>query len=421
MKKWLACLAHDAEPDIDECVSVLGRHIAWLHELKSTPQDPEWHAEGNVHIHTGMVLDAVYTLLKTEALHIQGEQRMALILGALLHDIAKPVQTKQAEINGVVRVVSPKHEELGRSYLAFKLMALPLPFSVVWAVLGLVGEHHMPKRLAVKNADRGEYLALSRRVDTELLYWLEVADMKGRVCPDLPLQLQHLDEFRLFAQEYGVWGKAYQPTAIHVLLGNESDKASRYVAAQALSDMQANTIVQEEEALARSFSHKDHYAHLVILCGPSGSGKSTFVSEHFSHYELISLDALRGEINGDQSSQECVGKVLHLAKDKLKACLRSKQHVVWDATNLRRDFRKIIADFGRDYHALVTMVVFLHSEKMLYRSNANRARRVPDEVLKKQLSSYQFPLVDEAHEYIVVGEKGAVLKSLSGNQSHSLL
>ncbi|MFT4531888.1 MAG: hypothetical protein ACI81F_002714, partial [Thalassolituus oleivorans] len=103
---WLDALKYSATPTIDECVSVLRTVIPYLDLLKSTEQDPQWHAEGDVHIHTGMVLDELYTLLQREASHIEGERRQALILGALLHDIAKPVCTRRREIMEIERVVS---------------------------------------------------------------------------------------------------------------------------------------------------------------------------------------------------------------------------------------------------------------------------------------------------------------------------
>jgi len=124
IEDWLKSLSVSATPDIDECVEVLGKNVEWLWQFKTTEQDPEWHAEGDVHIHTGMVLDELYLLLEKEAKHIQGWRRQALILGVLFHDIAKPVRTKRAEIQGIERVIAPQHEEYGRSYLAFKLILL---------------------------------------------------------------------------------------------------------------------------------------------------------------------------------------------------------------------------------------------------------------------------------------------------------
>ena len=111
-KQWLASLAQTATPTMQEALQYLGSELAWLHELAATPQDPEWHAEGNVLIHNDMLLSELYQLLQTQATHIQGDRRQALILGAMLHDIAKPKQTRVAEVQGIERIISPQHEAM---------------------------------------------------------------------------------------------------------------------------------------------------------------------------------------------------------------------------------------------------------------------------------------------------------------------
>lgn len=409
---WLNELASKAEPDVNECIEYLGENFEWLYELKNTPQDPEWHAEGNVHVHTDMVLAELYNLLDNEASHFNGKQRQALILGALFHDIAKPMRTKEVEINDVLRVASPQHESVGRSYLAFKLMELELEFDVVWNVLGLVGEHHMPKLLTVRNKAKGDYLALSRRANLELLYWLETADMKGRTCPDLPLQLQHLAEFKMFAEEYEVWNKPHSLELDFIsLVESESDSVASYIKAHAVSELERGVISLPIEAVARTYEYKQNYSNLIVICGPSGSGKTTWIGNHCADHVLISLDDIREEINGDRRNQKNKGKVIHLARDRLKQALRDKQDIVWDATNLRSDFRKIICDLGRDYHALVTIVLFMLPESITYQNNRNREYAVPEDVLLKQFEDFQFPLVDEAHYFQIVGEKGELLYS----------
>ncbi len=107
VKHWLQQLSHSATPDIDECVQQLGATIPWLNDLKKTSQDPTWHAEGNVQIHTGMVLAELYKLLATEAVAIQGQQRQALILSAILHDVGKTRCTRKMVIRDQQRQGSP--------------------------------------------------------------------------------------------------------------------------------------------------------------------------------------------------------------------------------------------------------------------------------------------------------------------------
>ncbi len=410
MKAWLESLADNATPGIEESLSMLGGTIDWLNEMKKTPQDPEWHGEGDVCTHIGYVLDALYHLLQTDAHHITGWKRQTLILAAILHDVGKTVRTKEHEIKGVMRIVSPKHEAVGRSYLTFKLMALPLPFKVIWNLLGLVGEHHMPKRLVVRNLEKGEYLSLSRRADIELLYWLEVADMQGRICPDLPQQLGHLDEYRMFAEDYGIWEKPYEPhPELEPHLTSETEQSANYIYAHALRGMEQSLISMPVEAVAKSYEHKTDFSNLLVLCGPSGAGKSTWVAKNADDFAVVSLDTIREELNGRRSDQKNRGRILQQAKEQLKASLRQKQNVVWDATNLRIDFRKIICDLGRNYHALVTLVVFLAPEQAFISGNRNRQHSIPDTVLSKQFEQYEFPTPDEAHRTLYINEQGETL------------
>ena len=408
--QWLTSLAQTATPTMQEALQYLGSELAWLQELASTPQDPEWHAEGNVLIHTEMVLSELYHLLQTQAAHIQGERRQALILGAMLHDIAKPKQTRVAEVQGIQRIISPQHEAVGRSYLAFKMLAWGLSFQSYWTVLNLVGEHHLPKFLVAKDKPAAAYYRLARQADMELLYWLEVADMRGRICADTELQLLYLDEFRTVAQQYGVW---QQPLDLKALLAEHlrglPRQAQTYVYASALYQLEQGLIYQAQEALATTYAHRLQHAHLVMLCGVSGSGKSTWLQQHYPDYEVVSLDALREAFNGDRADQAQVGQIRQQTKEQLKTALRQKRGVVWDATNLRVDFRNVITELGRDYHALVTLVLFLLPETQIEAQNRARQHAVPASVLSKQFASFQFPSLAEAHHFIVVGDNGRVV------------
>ena len=405
--EWLDELRVNGTPGIDECVEVLGKDIEWLQALDKTEQDPEWHAEGSVYIHTGMVLTELYKLLSNEAQHIVDGKRQALILAALLHDIGKTVCTSRFELDGKERIGSPRHAQHGRSYLAFQLTKLELDYSIMLCVLNLVGEHHTPKRLVVRNAPKSDFYKLARQADTELLYWLEVADIRGRNCPDPTIQLQYLDEFRLFAEEYIVWGTALDvrpelTPSITELPANAQD----YIYAHALHQLESGKINLAVEAIGTTYEHRQNYANLVILCGPSGSGKTSWHTKHLPDYKLISLDDLRLQFNGDRESQKNRGQIIQYAKNLLREALRSKCDVIYDATNLRCDFRSITSQLGRDYHALVTLVIFLSPEKQLYSNNQKRDRCVANSVLQKQLSSYQFPLASEAHQCLFVDSDG---------------
>ena len=78
-----------------------------LEILKGVKQNPEYHAEGDVYIHTGLVCEQLCKLSEWSGLTRQ-EQEL-LFLAAAFHDIGKPVCTKFED----GRWTSPKHTIVG--------------------------------------------------------------------------------------------------------------------------------------------------------------------------------------------------------------------------------------------------------------------------------------------------------------------
>lgn len=407
---WLASLAADHTPDFAECLAILGPLLPLLYELQHTEQDPIWHGEGDVAIHTDCVLTELYQLLSSTARHITGTQRQILILSALLHDIAKPLTTRRKNIAGKERITASKHEEMGASYLATRLIRLPLTPPVIMGIMGLVGFHQIPKLLIVKDLNYSDYFQLALNADLELLYWLELADMKGRICPDKAQQLDLLEQYRLFAEEYGLWGIA-QPQNNH--LQRIQVKSSRteqcLLNGYAIKQLAQGDIHTAEEAIAKNYQACQHYSHLYIMCGISGSGKSSWITNNLPGFDIISLDDIREELNGKRECQKSRGQMLQLAKTRLKDALAKKRNVVWDATNIRKDFRNVLCSLGENYGALITFVAFQLPHSSLLANNRNRASSVPDEIIHQQISKLEWPWFTEAHRMLIIGDKGEEL------------
>lgn len=410
LESWLESLALNSTPDFQECVFYLGRYFPLLHEFENTEQDKIWHAEGNVAIHTDMVLSELYLLLNSAASHINGEKRRILILSALLHDIAKPLTTRRKEMSGIERVVASKHEEIGASYLAPKLMDLPLEHHSIMAIMGLVGFHQMPKLLVIKNRDFRDYFHLSLNADLALLYWLELADMRGRDCDDLDTQIDLLEQFRMFAKEYGLWG-IEDPTenCLKPVQVKPSVSEQLFVDGYAIKQLAHGQICTVEEAIAKNYEPCQQYSHLYVMCGISGSGKSTWIDQNLDDFDVISLDEIREEISGKRECQKHRGQVLQLAKRRLKDALANKRNVAWDATNIRKDFRDTICELGENYGALVTIVAFQLNENSLRSYNRNRRFNVGDEIISSQIARLEWPWFSEAHRTLIIGEKGQEL------------
>ena len=164
---------------------VLARELGVIHQLLpemeplyDCPQDPEWHPEGDVWVHTLMVID--------KARQLNGDLdrvRLATVmLGAVCHDLGKPATT--ALIDGRVR--SPNHEALGvepTTKILDRLNVHTLDnFDVRTQVLGLVTEHLRPSAFhkAKDTVTDGAFRRLALKVDLELLVRFARADCHGR-------------------------------------------------------------------------------------------------------------------------------------------------------------------------------------------------------------------------------------------------
>ncbi|PNQ54286.1 ATP-binding protein [Vibrio agarivorans] len=142
------------------------------------------------------------------------------------------------------------------------------------------------------------------------------------------------------------------------------------------------------------------------MCGLSGSGKTSWIANNLKGFEVISLDQIRAELNGKRECQKKRGQVLQLAKLRLKRALAAKRNVVWDATNIRKDFRSVLCDLGDNYNALVTIVAFQQKLSRIYENNNKRRHAISYEVLEAQQKKLEWPWRSEAHRMLVIGEKG---------------
>ena len=157
-----------------------------LWALHGCPQEPEFHPEGDVWVHTLMVLDEAARLGR----ELPGGDRLVLGLAALLHDVGKPSTTKCEH----GRISAHGHEHAGikpaRSWFARHCFGEPVEL----AVLDCVAKHMRPMQL-VREMDSGKMSpsqqvnALRRlirdlaQVEWSVFLTLCEADQRGRGLP----------------------------------------------------------------------------------------------------------------------------------------------------------------------------------------------------------------------------------------------
>ena len=407
--RWLKqAIKENRKINLEEAIKQVGSRYPLLLEFKNTPQDKEWHAEGDVHIHVNMVIDETYKLI--EAHDFTKEDQFVLLMAAIFHDIAKPLVTKEKEIRGKRRVVAPQHEEKGMSYLFYKFLEEDMTTTERQQILDLVGYHQKPKFLVIKNQNEWQYRLLTENTPGYLFYYHEVADMRGRTCDDLKPSLDMLEEFRMFCEEYDCFHKTgdIKTTIENDFLENfkSEDKGSlSYLVNKTYSDLINNQYDAPSVGYSKHFTNKDTHSKLFILCGLSASGKSTAVKEIKGLNDIdvvISLDELRKEHKINNTNRKKVdGRVLQEAKLLLKQALANHENIIWDSTNLRKDFRKIIADLGRQYNAETHLAFIVDSVNNCINKDKARNDSVGDLIIRKQEKEFQFPERSETDCYLM--------------------
>jgi tRNA nucleotidyltransferase (CCA-adding enzyme) len=160
-------------------------HFPELAALRGTPQEPEWHPEGDVFTHTQCCLDALVRLDGWRAAEPAG--RRLLSLAVLAHDFGKPATTARAERRGRLRWVSPGHEAAGGPLTGSFLRRIGSPLELAAPAAALVVHH-----LAHHHGCNGDFTdsqvrRLARRLapaTIDELALVMVADARGR--PPLP-------------------------------------------------------------------------------------------------------------------------------------------------------------------------------------------------------------------------------------------
>ena len=159
-------------------VGVVDRLFPELKALVGCAQEYEWHPEGDVWVHTLMVVDEARTRIDD----LDRGRALAVMLGALCHDLGKPPTT--AFIDGRIR--SMGHEEAGVPPATALLDRLNVHtidgFDVRATVLGIVAHHLKPgafKQSPTPVGD-GAFRRLAQKVDLELLARVAKSDCLGR-------------------------------------------------------------------------------------------------------------------------------------------------------------------------------------------------------------------------------------------------
>ncbi len=350
----------------------LENQFSWVADMQHVEQNKVYHAEGNVAVHTRMVLDGLQYI--DDYMSFTEQEREIIWAGALLHDVEKR-STSVDEGDG--NISANGHARRGE-YTARTILFrdIPAPFHIREQIASLVRFHGLPVWLLEKDCPEKKVLEVALRLDTRHLAVLAGADVCGRRYGDVKSLMDRVYMFKQFCIECNCWGqaKAFATPNARFRYFNTPDSYVDYV------------------------PFDDFKCEVTLMSGLPGMGKDYYIQSLNQDIPVISLDAIRRKNKISPTDKSGNGRVVQMAKEEARSYLRKRQDFVWNATNVTQQMRSQLIDLFVSYGAKVK-IVYVEKPYALWRNqNRNREYPLPEYVLDKLLSKLEIPQLTEAYE-----------------------
>ncbi|MBI5077083.1 CCA tRNA nucleotidyltransferase [Candidatus Falkowbacteria bacterium] len=153
LEEWKKLLLKSEKPSLGLAAAMTLGILREIHPelppLKETPQEPDWHPEGDAWIHTLMVIDEAAKIVRRE--NLNAEQSFVILVTALCHDLGKPKVTELRD----GKIISHKHEEAGEEPTIKFLETLGVDNLTRDKVVKLVVNHLAPALFFTDETVRG--------------------------------------------------------------------------------------------------------------------------------------------------------------------------------------------------------------------------------------------------------------------------
>jgi putative nucleotidyltransferase with HDIG domain len=355
------------------------QRLPWLQSLAACPQDPRYHAEGDVLTHTRMVCEALVALPTWREL--QSQDRSLLFAAALLHDAGKPACTVVDEAG---HMSAHGHARAGARfarrllYMEEPFLTQPAPFALREAIVGLVRHHGLPPYLLDHDDPQRAVITASQVTRCDWLALLAEADVRGRICNDRDELLDRVAMWAAYAQEQRC------PSAPYVFA----------------SDLARFVYFHKQHGHPEYLPYDASRCEVMLLAGLPGAGKDSYLQAHPAGLPVIALDVLRAEL--DAPARGAQGAVIATAQERARTYLRAGQGFVWNATNLTRQTRGRLIDLFVAYSARVRIVYLEVPFAILLQRNRTRRAPLPEAALARLARALEVPDGTEAHQVQII-------------------
>ena len=343
----------------------------WIQALRGCEQDPEWHAEGDVWVHTRMVLEALTELAVWRSLG--DEDREAVFMACLLHDVEKPSTTRREEDG---RITARGHSWRGAIRARRILWRMGVPFDLREQVCGLIEHHQIPLFLAGREDSEHTASGVSWVTRCDLLALVAEADVRGRQSADRSTLLENIELFSAYCEELGCLDRPRD-------FPSDSHRVEYFRSATRQPDSPAPL---------------SHPMEVTVMSGLPGAGKDYWIAHNLPGHPMVSPDEIRRELGISPAGNQ--GRVIQEAWERARGHLREQRDFVWNATNLSLRLRGEVTDLFRRYGARIRIVYVEASAEEWEERNRTRPDMIPRRAIERMLTRWQVPKATEAHEVL---------------------
>jgi putative nucleotidyltransferase with HDIG domain len=350
----------------------------WARAMAACQQDAQWHAEGDVWTHTKMVCAELERLPEWPAM--ERVEQLKLLFAGLFHDSGKPATTIVEPETGRTR--SPKHALIGTEIARRILRELGCDLTTREEIVSLVRYHGRPPYLLEKEKPEREVISLSWLTSNRLLYLFALADTRGRDSTNSARPEENLHLWKLVADEHDCFEQPYKFANNH----------ARFL------------FYREQLSSLHYTPHESYRCTVTLMSGLPGAGKDTWLARHCPKLPVVSLDAVRSELDVDATDNQ--GEVIQRAREQCREHLRAGLNFAFNATNTSRLTRQRWIDLFADYSARIEIVYIEPPLHTLFEQNKKRPSPVPEGVIKRLIEKLEPPTLAEAHAVTFAGGSG---------------
>ncbi len=251
-------------------------------ELRNTPQNPKFHAEGSVFNHTLLVLSQFYQ--HHGQFQLSERDYQALYWSVLTHDVGKPVVTQWVQGRWSAR----GHEAAGVPIARNILLQRPdIDPDQRQRILSMVRYHSAPLQMYLRGATIDQYKQLACKVDIRLLGQFAWFDLHGRICIKQDEVYSSIDHFLheiVPRVEYEL-GTYDQIQAVYQQSPHLKKNALWYSLQQRRSDLLEKILRAPAPADAPSATFT-----VVVPVGPPKAGKTAYLRQRFPDHRFFDFE-----------------------------------------------------------------------------------------------------------------------------------